>query len=123
MAEIPCPPGFLWPRGRVWGVDVPSLFVDYAHTNDFFFSGHTGTALILGLEFFQLDYNRLAWFYACFVTPYVAVMVVSFRVHRGIDVLAAVLAAVTSCSVSKELGDSVDRWLQIKRRSSNNKAG
>ncbi len=119
-ATIPCPPGFIWPRGRVAGLDIPTLFVDYRVANDFFFSGHVGTALVVALELFQLDYNRLAWFYASLVTPYVAVCVVSFRAHRGIDCIAAVLAAITSCSIAEWFGLAVDRALQIRRKKTAN---
>ena len=48
-AVIPCPPGFIWPIGRVFGLALPTIFCDYEHTNDMFFSGHTGTALVIGL--------------------------------------------------------------------------
>lgn len=42
-AVMPCAPGFIWPKGALWGVDVPTLFVDYHPANDYFFSGHAGT--------------------------------------------------------------------------------
>jgi hypothetical protein len=115
-ATIPCPPGFIWPRGRIAGLDIPTLFVDYRIANDFFFSGHVGTALVVALELFQLDYPRLAWLYASLVTPLLAVLVVSFRAHRGIDCIAAVLAALVSCSVAEQFALAVDRALQIRRR-------
>lgn len=47
------------------------------------------------MEFYQLEYHRLAWFYGAVCFPYVATIVVTFRAHRGIDVFAAILAAVT----------------------------
>lgn len=114
-AVIPCPPGFIWPIGRVLGVPIPTVFCDYHNANDFFFSGHTGTAAILSLEFFHLDYVKLSYFYAC-ATPWIAIWVVSCRVHRGIDCLAALLAAITSSSIAKSLAFGLDRWLQVRRR-------
>ncbi len=42
------------------GVEIPTLFVDYHPANDMFFSGHTGTTLLIALELYQLDYQRLA---------------------------------------------------------------
>ncbi len=115
MAAIPCPPGFVWPHGKILGVSIPSIFVDYENASDFFFSGHTGCAVILGMEFFQLDYHKTAWFFLCVVTPYVATIVVSFRAHRGIDIFAALLAAVVSCSFAKDVGGVLDRTLQVRR--------
>lgn len=38
-AHIPCPPGYIWPSGALFGFPIPTLFVDYHHADDFFFSG------------------------------------------------------------------------------------
>ena len=116
MAVIPCAPGWLWPEGKYFGYHIPTLFVDYTPANDMFFSGHSGTAVVIGLELFALDYHRLAWFQLVCVFPFLATWVVSLRAHRGIDVFAAVLASISSCSIAKTISDSVDRQLQVNRR-------
>ncbi len=115
LMALPCPPGFLWPHGKLFGVHMPTFFIDYHPANNMFFSGHTGTALIVGLELFQMGYLRTAWIQLFLVTPLVTVVVVAFRVHRGIDVLAGLLAAITSCSIAKEVAESLDRALQVRR--------
>jgi hypothetical protein len=116
IAVIPCAPGWLWPEGKLFGFNIPTVFVDYTPANDMFFSGHSGTAIVIGLEMFELDYHRFAWFQLTAVFPFMAVWVVSLRAHRGIDVFAAVLAAIVSSSVAKSIADSVDRQLQVNRR-------
>jgi len=60
-AVMPCAPGFIWPRGTLLGLDVPTLFVDYHPANDYFFSGHTGTVVVAGLEFMEMDHYRTGW--------------------------------------------------------------
>lgn len=115
-AVIPCSPGFLWPVGKLFGYEIPTVFVDYEPTNDMFFSGHAGTTFIIGLEFFELDYHRLAWFQMTFALPVISVWVVTARAHRGIDVWAGILAAVASCSIAKELAVTLDSELQVSRR-------
>ena len=46
LDQMPCPPGYMWPHGALLGWRVPSLFVDYHTSNDFFFSGHAGTVVV-----------------------------------------------------------------------------
>ena len=47
------------------------------------------------------------------MTPLVAVLVISFRVHRGIDVFAAIVSAIASCALAERTVDAVD-WLLIQ---------
>jgi hypothetical protein len=115
MAVIPCAPGYLWPSGKIFGYAIPTIFVDYHPANDMYFSGHAGTTFVIGLEFMELDYYKMGWWQLGVVFPLISTWVVSVRVHRGIDVMAAVLASITACSISKELADSIDRYLQVNR--------
>jgi hypothetical protein len=115
-AVIPCSPGFLWPVGHLFGYEIPTLFVDYELTNDMFFSGHAGTTFMIGLELFELDYPKLAWFQMTFAFPLISVWVVTARAHRGMDVWAGVLAAIASCSIAKDCAVTLDRELQVSRR-------
>ena len=115
-ATLPCPPGFIWPRGRVAGVAVPTLFIDYHVANDFFFSGHVGTAAVVALELHQLGLPRAALLFLLFVLPFVALVVVAFRAHRGIDCIAALLAALASSSIAESVARALDRALQLKRK-------
>ena len=49
------PEGFLWADPG-----IPSLTVPYHDTNDFFFSGHVGTAALWFQEFWLNDYKCIA---------------------------------------------------------------
>jgi hypothetical protein len=113
MAVMPCPPGFLWPVGKLFGFEIPTIFVDYKPTNDMFFSGHTGSTLVIALELIELDYEKIGLFQLFVVLPFISVWVVSARVHRGIDVIAGLLAAISACSVSKRLSEPIDRLLRV----------
>ncbi len=125
MATIPCAPGFLWPRGEINGMPIPTLFVDYHPANDMFFSGHCGTVIIAGLEFMAMDHFVVGMLHLCVVLPLVSIMVVSFRAHRGIDVVAAVFAAIAAVQMAQKLADPIDHMLlelkhkNDKRRNSN----
>ena len=57
-------------------------------TNDMFFSGHTGTLVVAGIQFYTTNFMFVALLHFLFALPLVATLVVAFRVHRGIDVLA-----------------------------------
>jgi hypothetical protein len=114
-AVVPCAPGFLWPRGSILGVEIPSLLVDYHPANDMFFSGHTATVIVVAVELFEMGYFRSAMLLWLLVLPYIAVLVVAFRVHRGIDVLAAGFAALAACSLAEGLAAPLDRILMVMR--------
>ena len=48
--------GFLWEYPGVLSLTVP-----YSDTNDFYFSGHVGTATVYSLEFILQGEKVLAW--------------------------------------------------------------
>ncbi|KAH3764975.1 hypothetical protein Pelo_3155 [Pelomyxa schiedti] len=110
LATFPCPADFMWPRGQMFGFNVPTLFVDYHPTNDFFFSGHVGSLVVAAIQFAMMDYWWLALFECIAVVP-VMLLVVSFRVHRGIDVFTATIAAITACTLVEQMVDPIDEIL------------
>ena len=69
--------------------------------------------MVSAIEFAAMDYWRIAVFQWSVMTPLVAVMVVSFRVHRGIDVFAAIVSAIAACALAERFVDAVD-WLLIQ---------
>merc|ERR1711871_481547 len=90
-----------------------------------FFSGHCGTVIIAGLEFLAMDHYALGMVHLFVLLPLVAIMVVSFRAHRGIDVVAAVFASVAAVNTAQKLADPIDRMLldfnRFNRRKNNEK--
>eukprot|EP00943_MAST-04B_sp_MAST-4B-sp1_P000621 g621.t1 len=115
-ATIPCAPGYIWPSGKLFGFAVPTIFVDYHPANDMFFSGHTGTIVVAGIQFYTMNFMFVAAIHFLFALPFVATLVVAFRVHRGIDVLAAIFAAIAACSVAENIADPIDRALQESKK-------
>ena len=69
--------------------------------------------MIIGLELLELEFFKLSLFQLIFIFPLVSVWVVSLRVHRGVDIFAAIMAAICSTSISKSLSESVDMQLTI----------
>jgi hypothetical protein len=115
-ATIPCAPGYIWPSGKLFGFAIPTIFVDYHPANDMFFSGHTGTLVVAGIQFYTMNFMFVAAIHFLFALPFVATLVVAFRVHRGIDVLAAIFAAIAACSVAENIADPIDRALQETKK-------
>ncbi len=64
----------------------PTFSVFYDHTSDYFFSGHTGTLVILYLESRKL--NLPIWIKGCLIlsTIYIILMLLIGRVHYTIDI-------------------------------------
>lgn len=51
------------PQGEIWEYPgFPSLVVPYGPTNDFFYSGHMGGALISTLEWWKNKKNYMVYF-------------------------------------------------------------
>ena len=69
--------------------------------------------LTAGLQFLDMDYPFLAWVHFGVLLPFTVGLVVSFRAHRGIDVLTGVLAAVAACSMAEKLAVPLDRMLEV----------
>jgi hypothetical protein len=121
-AVVPCAPGFLWPRGALFGAYVPSILVDYHPANDMFFSGHTGSLLVAAIEFFEMDYAKTAWLHFVVLLPCVSTLVVSFRVHRGMDCVAAVFAAVAATGAAATLAEPIDRLCSVLRHNAGDRS-
>jgi hypothetical protein len=87
ICALPPPPGMIW---RSPG--FPSLLVTYHVANDFFFSGHTGLAVLGAIELMR--FGGEPWLpagVAIIVFECLAVLVL--RAHYTIDVLAGAIIA------------------------------
>lgn len=99
------------PAGMIWDYPgVPSLFVTYGTTNDFFFSGHTAIAVYGAIELarFRRPWLTLA---ATGVAAIEALTVLVLRAHYTMDVFAAILAAVFTARIAASFAPSCDRLL------------
>lgn len=82
-----------YPEGYLWDYPgFPSLMVSYEKSNDFFFSGHVGIPILIGLEFYYNGYNWISS--ACLVISLLefANMIV-MRGHYTIDMIGAIVIA------------------------------
>ncbi len=89
---------------------VPSLFVTYGTTNDFFFSGHTAIAVYGAIELarFRRPWLTLAATVVAFIE---AMTVLVLRAHYTMDVFAAILAAAIVARIAVSVAPSFDRLL------------
>ncbi len=69
----------------------PTFSVFYEHTSDYFFSGHTGTLVILYLESRKLNLPIWIKGYLIFSTIYIILMLLIGRVHYTIDVFGGLI--------------------------------
>jgi hypothetical protein len=113
MIHLPAPKGMIWNDPG-----VPSLFVTYKVSNDFFFSGHTALAVLGALELFiwgtnsTTHINSTVWiFIAGFICLYEIVVVLILRAHWSLDVISGALAALWIHEMSKMLAPTLDHLL------------
>lgn len=105
LCALPAPPNLIWHYPG-----FPSLFVTYGVANDYFFSGHTGIAMLGAIEMARL---RRSWLTA------VAVVVVIFeistvlilRAHYTMDVFTGGIAALGVATVCEKIAPRIDGWL------------
>ena len=104
LSTLPPPPGNLW---RDPG--FPSLLVTYGVSNDLFFSGHTGLA-VLGAIY--AAHSAPAWLAAAaaIIVLGQALIVLVLRAHYTLDVIAGAFAAFLAADVAAKLAPSLDAW-------------
>jgi hypothetical protein len=105
LCALPAPPNLLWHYPG-----FPSFFVTYNVANDYFFSGHTGIAVLGAVELSKL---RKPWLTALAVTVvmFEAVTVLVLRAHYTMDVFAGALAALWVVVVCDAIAPRIDRWM------------
>ena len=99
------------PKGYLWDwPGFPSIFVPYAKTNDFFYSGHVGSCVIVALEAQHMGYRWLKWF-ALFGVVVQFVLMVALRSHYFIDLVSGILFAHYFFIMSRTYVYHIDRRL------------
>ncbi len=99
------------PRGMIWrDPGFPTLLVTYSTGSDYFFSGHTGIAVLGALEIWQAG---PPWLAAAAVSVAVleAAVVIVLRAHYTMDVVAAVFAALCCAAFAGRFAPTIDAWL------------
>ena len=73
----------------------PSLFVPYAKTNDYYYSGHTGLCIILLMMMILHIQKRTSIFFGCIVLSATLYMLTVTRAHYVNDIFIGAVAALT----------------------------
>jgi hypothetical protein len=97
ICTLPIPPRMIWRNPG-----FPSLLVTYGVANDFFISGHTAIAVLGAIEISRM----LPWGWglaAGLVALGEATVVIVFRAHYTMDVLAAAAAAGCAAALAGQL--------------------
>jgi uncharacterized protein involved in cysteine biosynthesis len=99
----------------------PSLFVNYAVKNDFFFSGHTCLAMMVTLEVRKLFPTKrwLLWL-TSLVSVHQMIIVLIFRTHYIQDVVSGFFAPFFVQFVAKKLAKKIDAWCGLDKPSDDN---
>jgi hypothetical protein len=85
MNRLPSPENVVW-----FDPGFPTLLMVYDATDDFFFSGHTLTSLIAGMEIYNETINPYIMSYAIFFIIYEISFVIISKSHYFMDVYAAI---------------------------------
>lgn len=81
------PEGFLWSWPGFYSIVVP-----YHDTNDFFFSGHVGTCVLMILEYKAAKWPKMMWF-CIFIGINQWVLMTFVRTHYIIDLVTGGILA------------------------------
>lgn len=103
LCALPAPPNQIW-----HDPGFPSLFVTYKVANDYFFSAHTGLAVLGALEAARFRRMWLTSLMAVVVVFEVATVLV-LRAHYTMDVFTGALAALWVSAVSDAISRRIDR--------------
>ena len=105
LCALELPPGMIW---RDPG--FPSLLVTYGVTTDFFFSGHTGLAVLGAVELARLGGRR----WMCLgiaIVIFEAMTVLVLRAHYTMDVFTGAVTAHYATFLAQRMAPSCDRFL------------
>lgn len=99
------------PVGMIWrDPGFPSLLVTYDVATDFFFSGHTGLAVLGAVELARVGGRR--WLYVgLFIVVFEATTVLVLRAHYTMDVFAGAVAARYATILAAKVAPWCDKRL------------
>jgi hypothetical protein len=105
LCALPSPTGMIW---RYPG--VPSLLVTYDVATDFFFSGHTGLAVLGAVELSRLGGGRW-WISGTLIVLFESTTVLLLRAHYTMDVFTGAVAARYATILAQRWAPGCDGWL------------
>jgi hypothetical protein len=105
FCALPPPIGMIW-HDPGW----PSLLVTYDVATDFFFSGHTGLAVLGAVELARLG-GRRGLVLGLVIVLFEASTVLVLRAHYAMDVFTGAVAARYATILAKRWAPCCDQWL------------
>lgn len=109
-----------YPEGYLWNYPgFPSLVVPYGKTNDFFYSGHAGGALVMTLEFRTLSktlskhkvFLRVMQFFGSLTIILQIFLMIFLRGHYTIDLVAGLIFGHYLYIIGSHFAPSFDRYV------------
>jgi len=105
LCVLPAPPGMIW-----HATGVPTLLVTYGVTNDLFFSGHTGLAVLAAVELGRTGRKSLTAL-GVLIATFEAMTVLVLRAHYTMDVFTGAIAALFVAQLAARWAPAFDRAL------------
>lgn len=116
-----------YPDGYLWDYPgFPSLVVPYGKTNDFFYSGHAGGALVMTLEFRTLAvllvrhriFMRTMQIFGILTIVFQIFLMIFLRGHYTIDLIAGLMAGHYFYMLAQHFAPYMDTLIcRLKRHS------
>jgi hypothetical protein len=114
------------PQGMIWyDPGFPTLLVTYSVATDFFFSGHTGLAVLGAVELARMGTSpqgRRRWLaLGIAIAVFEATTVLVLRAHYTMDVFTGAVVARYASILALRISPSCDRFLgRLSRRQAGN---
>jgi hypothetical protein len=105
LCALPAPPEMIWHN-----TGVPTLLVTYGVSTDFFFSGHTGLAVLAAVELARTRRKSLTALGVSIVL-FEALTVLVLRAHYTMDVYAGAVTALLVAELASRWAPHCDRVL------------
>ncbi len=105
LCALPAPPEMIW-----HATGVPTLLVTYGVTNDLFFSGHTGLAVLAAVELARTGRKSLTTL-GVLIAAFEAMTVLILRAHYTMDVFTGAIAALFVAQLAARWAPAFDRAL------------
>jgi PAP2 superfamily C-terminal len=111
LCALRAPPGMIW-----LDPGMPSLLVTYQVATDFFFSGHTGLAMIGAIELVRVGGRRWVVVGVAIVL-FESIAVLLLRAHYTMDVFTGAVVGHYVAILAARWAPTCDRWLGRAARS------
>ena len=120
LCALEPPPGIIW-----YDPGFPTLLVTYSVATDFFFSGHTGLAVLAAVELARMGTSpqgKRRWLaLGIVIVVFEATTVLVLRAHYTMDVFTGAVVARYASILAARLSPSCDRLLaKLSRRQAGN---